>query len=765
VPITLPTLDDRRYADLRAETLARIPVHTPEWTNFNRGDPGVTLVELHAYLVETLLYRCNQIPARNRQKFLQLLQVPLNPAVAARGMVVFANQAGPNATQTLAHGAEVRAGSVPYRTEQGLDILPVEGMLFAKRELLNAGPELEDYYQQLYASYRDQPPKLGLRLYETVPFPPQGGGVTDIALETIDGSLWLALLTRPVDGKGDAARQLAREALAYSTLSFGVVPELGTDARVLPVYRSSTSSTESALRFYVPKVPADGRLPKDEKLRDGTYRVLDASTNVDVLSEPGVIQVNLPGAEELRLWTDLDPIEAGTRDLPPALDDTRIAERVITWIRIRFPARSKTRLRWAGLNAAMLTQRRSIVGENLPDGNGEPDQALSLAQQPVITGSVRLRVQTLSSHNVASVEEWSYIDDLQSAPPEVPRYDPQTATAKEMTQRLSSAKVFTVDAEAGRIRFGDGLHGARPPADARLEADYDVTMGMAGNVGSESVNSGPNLPPGVTLRNPVPTWGGADAEAVEMAEKRIPGYLRHRDRLVTIEDYVSIVQRTPGLDLARVEGLAAYNPDLPGSLPGDAPGAITLMLVPRSDPRTPDAPQPDMLFLDTVCKYVDPRRLVTTEVFLRGPQYVPMWLSVGISVKAGASIAEVREQVKRRLRRFLSPLPARLILPLDPAAGDDPGWPLNTPVVVAELFAEASREPAVQRINGIRLADGAGVSRSEIVMQGLELPRLLGITVTMGEPVDISELMGTTGSGVDETSGYFVPVPIVPGEC
>ncbi len=763
MPITVPTLDDRRYADLRAETLARIPVHTPEWTNFNLGDPGVTLVELHAYLVETLLYRCNQIPTRNRRKFLQLLQVPLNPAVAARGIVVFANQAGPNATQTLAHGAEVRAGSVPYSTEQGLDILPVEGMLFTKRELKNPSPELTDYYQQLYASYRDQPPVLDLKLYETVPFPPVGGGVTDIALDTIDGSLWLALLTRPADGKGEGVRQRAREALAHSTLSFGVVPELTADKRVLPVHRSSTAGAEMALRFYVPKVPADGLLPKDEKLRDGSYQALEAVTHADVLSETGVLQVTLPGADSLRLWNDLDPIESGTRDLPPAIDDNRIAERVITWIRIRFPERSKVRLRWAGLNAAMITQRRSIANEGLPDGTGEPDQEVTLAQRPVIPGSVRVRVQTLSSHGVASTEAWTYIDDLLSAPPEVPRYDPQSPLALSTAQRMSTPKVFTLDAEAGRIRFGDGQHGSRPASGARIEADYDVTVGMAGNVGSESVNSGPNLPPGVAVRNPVATWGGANAEEVAMAEKLIPGYLRHRDRLVTLEDYVSIVQRTPGLDIARVEGLAAYNPDLPDSAPGDAPGAITVMLVPRTDPRTPDAPQPDMPFLDTVCKYVDPRRLVTTEVFLRGPKYVPIWLSVGITVKAGESIAEVRERVKQRLRRFLSPLPERLILPLDPAAGDDPGWPLNTPVVVAELLAEASREPAVLRINGMRLADGDGVERPEIAMQGLELPRLLGLTVTIGEPLDISELMGATGPVA--TPGNFVPVPIVPGEC
>src|SRR5258705_13309429 len=91
MPITVPVIDDRRYQELLDEALARIPVHTPEWTNFNPSDPGVTLIEVFAFLTESLLYRANQIPERNERKFLQLLGVPLLPAAPARGMVVVAN--------------------------------------------------------------------------------------------------------------------------------------------------------------------------------------------------------------------------------------------------------------------------------------------------------------------------------------------------------------------------------------------------------------------------------------------------------------------------------------------------------------------------------------------------------------------------------------------------------------------------------------------------------------------------------------------------
>src|SRR5437764_8020270 len=110
MPLQIPSIDNRRYQDLLNEALARIPVHNPEWTNFNRSDPGVTLLELFAFLTENLLYRSNQIPERNRRKFLTLLGIPLQPAWAARGLVAFANERGPLQSLMLNAGMECRTG-------------------------------------------------------------------------------------------------------------------------------------------------------------------------------------------------------------------------------------------------------------------------------------------------------------------------------------------------------------------------------------------------------------------------------------------------------------------------------------------------------------------------------------------------------------------------------------------------------------------------------------------------------------------------------
>ncbi len=71
--IPMPNLDDRTYADLVEEALALIPGSSPDWTDNNPADPGITLIELLAWLTEMVLYRVNQIPARNYETFLKLV--------------------------------------------------------------------------------------------------------------------------------------------------------------------------------------------------------------------------------------------------------------------------------------------------------------------------------------------------------------------------------------------------------------------------------------------------------------------------------------------------------------------------------------------------------------------------------------------------------------------------------------------------------------------------------------------------------------------
>lgn len=816
MPLRIPTLDDRRYQDLLNEALARIPVHTPEWTNFNESDPGVTLVELFAFLTENLLYRSNQIPERNRRKFLSLLGVPLQPASPARGLVTFVNDRGPLQTVTLNDDLEVRAGQIPFRTDNALDVLPIETQIYFKRKLDEPTPSLLAYYNQLYASYKGRQPDTAPVLYETVPLTPRiinAGGI-DLGRDTIDHSLWIALFVRTSDKPYTENIDVVRQAIAGKTLSIGIVPVLTNGTQQLsPIGQTNTAPH---LQYAIPKIPTGGKLPDDVRFRVPQYLPLDANTPtyapVDVLAEPGVVEVTLPAhAEQLALWSNLDPLEAGVGDFPPTLEDTPLNERLITWLRIsapnstrldnaQTPASLQVKLLWVSINTVTVKQQAYIANELLPASTGEPDQSIVLSKTPVIGGSVQLTVTTNGK-----TEIWQEIDDLLSAGAEVPVSDLRLSPGV-VAPSVSLAKVFTLNPESGELRFGDGAHGARPPFSAILRANYAYSVGPDGNVSAGSISASPALPPGFKVFNPVRTWGGAEAESVAVGEKQIARYLQHRDRLVTVNDFETITLRTPGVDIGRVEVLPAYNPDLFPNTPGDAAGAVTLMVIPRYDPVHPEAPTPDRIFLDTIAAYLDPRRLLTTEIFLRGPVYKHVWVSVGIKVVPGASIVQVREAVKAALASHLSPLPTSTEVLLDsqvthllsPQNGQTQrGWPLRKPVLDLELLAVASRVEGVLLINNVLLSEGTGLEVRQIAMDGLELPYLAGMAVTVGEPLSLDQVRGqdmqsgqgsqggSTGQGGSGSGGQgspgssggkggppppppmppFAPLPATPEEC
>ncbi len=761
MPIALPVIDDRRFGQLVDETLARARVHTPEWTNFNQSDPGVTLVQLFSFLGENILYRANLTPERSRAKFLQLLRVPLAPAAEAQGIVAIANERGEAKTQTLGADLEVRAGAVPFRTQSTMDVLPIEARVFFKRELPVPPDGLVDYYKLLYASYEAQFPEE-VKLYEIVALDRNVVESVDLGQETVDQSLWIALLARDKESP-DAIRK----DIAGRTLMLGIVPALDTvAARLVP---GGQAQAGKLLRFDLPNVAADGKVERDGTGRPNpSYRQIEPRTEVDLLTTPGVVQLTLPSEDQLGLWSDVDPLEGGVGDMPPTLEDAALAARVITWLRVSTGAAARARIKWAGINAVPVRQVERINAEPLADGDGRPDQARRLALAPVLARSVR--VATRAGNDTPLT--WKPIDDLAAASPEVPVTNPRLAPGSQYESNSDALlNVFELDAEAGVLRFGDGLRGRRLPLGARVFASYEYCQGAAGNVAERAINGSPQLPSGFTVMNPVQTWGGADAETVQAGEKQVKRYLQHRDRLVSVDDFESIACRTPGVQIGRVEVLPAFHPDLSPSEPGSAPGVVTLMAIPRFDPGQPDAPRADRLFLNALCRYLDPRRLVTTELVIRGADYRGIWISVGIDVATGLSVAQVVEDVKARLRDVLRPIgpngaqPRSQSLFVPRGVDIERGWPLRTAVSARVLLAEVARVDGVTAVAGVLLAEGGNGESETVEMAGLELPRVLGISVVAGDPISIDALRGNDGGLAAVSRRRFLPVPVVPESC
>src|SRR6185312_2940425 len=113
-----PILDNRSFAQLRDELVRRIPSYAPEWTDHNESDPGIALLELFAYLGESLIYRFNQIPDTTRIEFLRLLGVRPRPALPSRVLLAAATD-DPK-------GVQVLQGSEAFQTEDEVYVWPLD---------------------------------------------------------------------------------------------------------------------------------------------------------------------------------------------------------------------------------------------------------------------------------------------------------------------------------------------------------------------------------------------------------------------------------------------------------------------------------------------------------------------------------------------------------------------------------------------------------------------------------------------------------------
>jgi predicted phage baseplate assembly protein len=239
---------------------------------------------------------------------------------------------------------------------------------------------------------------------------------------------------------------------------------------------------------------------------------------------------------------------------------------------------------------------------------------------------------------------------------------------------------------------------------------------------------------------------------VAAAERTIPLVLRHQNRLVTQDDFRDLTLQAPGVDVGRVEVLPLFRPTTPPQT--DAAGIVTLLVLPRFDTVEPLWPTPDRRFLRRVCEYLDAHRLITTELYVRGPQYVSVYVSVGIVVQAGFFADDVQANVQTALRFYLAALP-----PGGPFGG---GWPLGRKLLKKDLEAHLTRVPGVEYVDGMELGVESPTDIPEYPLSGLQLPRLAGLSVIQGTAEPLAQVFGPKPP---TPPSQIVLVPVSKSKC
>ena len=703
-----PVLDDRSYAQLRDELIARIPVYTPEWTDHNPSDPGITLLELFAYLGENLLYRFNQIPDTTKLAFLDLLHLPVRPAEPSTGMVRFTTTDA--AGTLLDRETPAFAGDVPFHTLDEVTAWPVAARAAIRARVTGPlDPDTAEYLSRSAASVGASVSNVSS--YRTSfgasdPAKP-GGDVLDPA-RSIDGRLYVALTSDAPD--------LA--ALASGLLTIGVVP-----ASDVPSMAERALDPCPGQGSQVPSPPMQWQIcttepdpgAADPDAADPIWRSLRVAGDTTAgLTRSGVVRLALPDdMSAIGLYLPADPDAIGAGDQPPLVEDPEIDKALVAWLRVFRPGGGDIpAIEWLDTNASRVEQASVARAEFVGTGTGHPDQRRSLVHAGVL-GSIDLDVEELGGSRWVP---WTQVEHFRGS---------------GMDDRH-----FVVDRQAGTVTCGDGRRGRVWLIGERIRVRrYRYGGGAAGNVGPDSITRGPST---VKVTNPLPTRGGADAEALADAVARIPEEFGRRDRAVTVSDFRELAEATPGAGVGRAEVLRQFHPRTPRV---EAAGIVSVVIWPARDRDHPSAPRPDRTMLDAVCGYLDARRLVTTELHVIPPTYRRIAVSVGIAVKPGYGIESVRRWVELVLRQYLAPLP--------PYGPEGRGWPLGRRVFAPELEATALQVEGVEFLEpgqvagspcllGLRLAeqqaDGSWTEPGTraVVLERWEVPELAAISVLDG---------------------------------
>lgn len=595
MPLPLPKLDSRTWVELTTEGRALIPRAAPAWTDHNVHDPGVTLMELYAWLAEMLLYRLDRVSPAVMRAFLRLVGVEPMPAGVAE--TVLALRLDP-------------AAAVPASLPSGLQVEdPATGVVFEAAQPLVASRAWIDL----------QPPPDGPRCL--VQGEAAGATLDHTAANASPGQGYWAL--GPTPRPGDSLRLgfdrlPAAPGVPVNLQVWTMTWETDADLR-----RRIAQEWEAAQRACPPQQPEPGGAP-------GWWRHHWAETRWEYLSAGGM-WLPLEAADPTRGLTLSGLVMLTGHDGPASAAWQPSGGR--WWLRSRLVSggyECPPRLAAIAINALPVRHAASRTSvETLGWSQGQADQSYRLAAAPVVAGSTRLRLTVGQEADTGwrEVLEWG------------------TTGPGDRDYRLRP--------DESSIAFGDGRRGLVPPAGALIEAAaYRVGGGSAGNLpagrlvelllpGSERA--------GIAVAQPFAATGGEPAESLDHAHGRALQSLAEATRGVTSADLEALALETPGVPVARAKALPGFHPGYPCFT---AAGVVGLVVVPSCG--SPPVPSP--AFLGAVQAYLERRRPLTTELHVVGPGYVPVTVTATLHADPGAPAASLRQRAQEALDAFFDPL-------------------------------------------------------------------------------------------------------------
>ncbi|MGW5424677.1 putative baseplate assembly protein [Streptomyces sp. NPDC003943] len=594
-----PNLDDRRFQGLVDEAKRHVQRRCPEWTDHNVSDPGVTLIEAFATMVDQLVYRVNRVPEKSYLTFLDLIGVRLHPPTAAGTDVTFrlsAPQPEPVVVRAGTEVATVRTETEPavvFTTTRDLTIVPCA-----------------------YA-----------------------------ALAT-----WPAAATGSPAGAVDPRKAAGAGAGAGDRTAVDRTEELAL-GREVPCFSPSPVPGDALYVGLSAAVPAGVVVLR-----------LDCSVHgvgVDPLRPPLVWEA-WDGRRWAACEVEKDDTGGFNRagelilHLPATHTPASVVRRTGGWLRCRLVEAAPDQPTYVappvvrGITAFTIgatvgaEHAERITDEVLGTAEGVAGQSFAVARPPVVPGEFALEVTEPEAldEGAAPAEPWTRVDDFAHSGPD--------------------DRHFTLDEGTGRVEFGPAVRerdgsvryfGTVPAKGALVQVrSYRTGGGVRGNVARSTLRVLRGTVPLVArVENRRPAVGGVDGESVESARIRGPLTLRTLQRAVVPRDY-ELLAREVAPDAARVH-----------CVPEDGEAGVRLLLVPagRGDAHGRiafDELIPPPRTLERIAQHLDARRPIGARLVVEPPYYQGVTFVATVQASRGAAAERVREAALTALNGYFNPL-------------------------------------------------------------------------------------------------------------
>lgn len=598
-------LDTERFEDIVEEAKNQISALYPEWTDYNYHDPGITMIELFAWLKEIQQYYINQVSIQNKESYLGLLGIKRQHRRSAEARVsVRAKE-----DFMIPKGSRMFAGDMTFETIRDTyliagDIVKCviesrENTSIINREKLQAKGKLNEYPfgknpkqgDCFYIGF-ERPLPLGTSLQICV----QIGKNDPVIRNPIDNFTFepIAILVYEYYAAGQWKTVNLERDGTYSLIQSGDI-RFSLDGLMEKVKVGQEEGYFLRLRlqkteYDIPPILDDISMNLLATRQEETLMVCEDYSVSKVNSRTLTIIKEAPLTNRME-----EKVYLKYKDIYYAGSYKKRWDKKSNKIIYKVPLKYRNSLRPDGVRIIEFTEegkQKSYLGK----GDGLPNQEFQIEESQMVYETFQIMIADAIESE--GYYEWSKVETFYNSKPMDRHY---------IFNELN-----------GTILFGDGKFGMVPEGNIFI-INSQRTYGSKGNIKADTINQleGNQY---LRIRNEAGAVLGRDTESMEDALRNYRKILKTSHPLITAGDYEELVKQTPGLMIHSCKVISDTTES----------NMVELVVKPYTlEEQSRLAPS----YRTNIIHFLEPRRMIGTKIKILSPEYIEVQLHAEVSIK------------------------------------------------------------------------------------------------------------------------------------